>query len=193
MKNLKIVMAGLIALSFVACSSSSSKDTSASVKETVVVEKNKPSTDGFTANLAEYKVNEGTINTVDGNFSEYKVPNSNKTIYASMMATQGATVENRGTITVVGDNKTGMAAVNGGKAINKKGATIDLRRATNSTGMWADGSGSTVENNGIIELRKEDTSKPQVNGFSNRDKSGNYGMRATNGGKIVNHGTIKFQ
>ena len=234
MKKIKLITAGIIALTMVGCGSSSTPETPSNlVKTTVVVKKGETKNEAYKATLLQKKINEGTIETTQqasidaSTIYESTDEKNNKIIfYASMEADRGAIVENgktgtinliklsdnslgmvadgvsaeainNGTINLIESNhKIGMLAQKGGHAINN--GTINLE-GSNDVGMWADGKNSEIINNGTITLKGTTTGIDSGKGTFTKakelgkDNYGNIGMEATDGGKIINSGSIVFK
>jgi hypothetical protein len=109
----------------------------------------------------------------------------------------GTTITNEadGTINIVGNNGYGMAVSNGATAINEGTINID---GMNGVGMYAEGDGSTIENNGTIYLPGTVTGSYLTDGqtaltesISNgSDDDNNTGMKIVNGATMINRGQI---
>ena len=115
-------------------------------------------------------VNEkGGVITVIGTNTEI----SNK-MYGMVADGPKASIINKGTINVNGKNSWGMAAFGGAKAENYGIINVG---DTAAGGMIAEDTGSTISNEGTINISKDNKSAEA--------------LKAINGGKILNEGTIK--
>jgi len=199
MKNLKLALAGLMVVSFAACSSSDPKADNATVVTKTITGTHTNET--FTAGILNKKINKGIIN-IDSNTKNTKeikiTPDGGKEVDYSiaMEAKDAGVVKNEGTINLKGSHKVGMVALNGGEAVNN--GTIDLTGAEYSIGMYADGKNSRIINNKKILLRAQDIAAKGGEDLTGdnelgKDKSGNIGMKAINHGRIINKGEIIFQ
>ena len=126
--------------------------------------------------------NSGTIN-IESKYSFGMYGNGEK-----------ATIKNTKTINLNKNDQVGMYVQNGSHALNT--GTINLNDS-NGVGMWAEGKDSTITNNGTITLRGTGTdigpgTQPSSGGELGKDNHGNIGMKATDGGRIINKGHITF-
>ncbi len=99
---------------------------------------------------------------------------------AAMQANAGSSAQNSGTISATSNNGKGMVASSTGKtaqAINLAGGIINISGA-NGVGMYADGAGAQAINLGTINI--------------NTTSANAYGMQAVNGGSVENAGTINM-
>ena len=77
--------------------------------------------------------------------------------------------------------------------VNDKSGIINLN-ASNGIGMMANGKSSQAINYGTINLSGQQVgSLIDGQGSIGHDNKGNYGMKAINGGKIINKGAITFK
>ncbi len=200
MKNLKLALAGLMVVSFAACSSSDPKADNATVVTKTITGTHTNET--FTAGILNKKINKGIIN-IDSNTKNTKeikiAPNGGtKADYSiAMEAIDAGVVKNEEKIILTGSHKVGMVALNGGEAVNN--GTIDLTGAKDSIGMYADGKNSRIINEGTIILPGTRSDSGNMDNFDKtgdhelgKDNHGNIGMKATNHGRIINKGTITF-
>jgi hypothetical protein len=238
MKNLKLLLAGLMVVSFAACSSSG--DGVSDVKPTInrgitIINtksgkvKNKNLTNDKPLSVdGDYEVgmkvddkhpgelkNSNTINVknktsigmVVRDGQNKGVNDQTGTInvdgkYSFGMYSNGkdTKITNNGTINLTGNDQVGMYVDNGSTAINETNGHINLN-GSNGVGMYADGHGSQIINNGTITLRGKGTNidDSSNNGYTGsdteygKDDHGNIAMKATNGGRIINKGHIKFE
>ena len=204
MKKFKLITAGIIALAMVGCGSDDVKK-------------------GDTVHLTQFALdgakseNNGTIDFDSGDNglavlagdihgTKHSKYTNNGIIKGShlkigMEATKFGTVtnSNSGVINLTKDGAIGMKAINSGQASNH--GNINLN-GSNQIGMLADGGTVTNEIDGTITLRgTQDSSQGQsitdTKEFTNttvgHDNHGNVGMKAVNGGKIINKGKIIFK
>jgi hypothetical protein len=109
------------------------------------------------------------------------------------------TASNYGEISIYGNSGYGMEAYNGATAINGETGVINLM-GSNGVGMYATGTGSTIENRGTIYLSgSEVTSSDNFQTdwettatFNGMDNKGNMGMKIENGSTMINKGKIVF-
>ena len=211
MKNLKLLLAGLMVVSFAACSSGGGHD-GATVKEEIGTSLTIISAKNTIKNKAtiENKNNTKKIDLSGKSQVGLKIDDNNphtnsgvinisgeQSIGLAAVGKNSKITNTQGThINISGKDSVGMYAKDGGYAVNEGDIVIT---GHNNIGMLADGNNSVIENtkNGTIHLIGNDTTIDN-DGTHNaykelgRDKHGNVGMVATHGGKIINHGKIIF-